>query len=52
MVFHAGDERHGGNYGGGGLMPDNVNFEQMETMGLQIGPFFMVIPISWREEKL
>jgi hypothetical protein len=31
---------------------NNVNLEQMETMGLQIGPFFMVIPISWREEKL
>ncbi len=25
---------------------------QRDTMELQIGPFFMVIPISWREEKL
>jgi len=34
-------------------MPDNKNFEPMETMVLQIGTFFMVIPISsWREEKL
>ena len=33
-------------------MPDNKNFEPMETMGLQIGPFFMVIPISsWREDS-
>ena len=32
---------------------NNVNFEQIETMGLQIGPFFMVIPLtSGREEKL
>ena len=26
--------------------------EQLDSMELQIGPFFMVIPISWREEKL
>ena len=27
--------------------------EQVDTMELQVGPFFMVIPISsWREEKL
>lgn len=32
-------------------MPDNKNFEPMETMGLQIGPFFMVIPISWRDNN-
>ncbi len=30
-------------------MPDNKNFEPMETMGLQIGPFFMVIPISMED---
>lgn len=32
-------------------MPDNVNFEQMETMALQIGPFFMVIPICARRDN-
>ena len=26
--------------------------EQVDSIELQIGPFFMVIPISWREEKL
>ena len=26
--------------------------EQLDSMEVQIGPFFMVIPISWREEKL
>jgi hypothetical protein len=27
--------------------------EQVDSMEFQIGPFFMVIPISsWREEKL
>ena len=26
--------------------------EQLDSLELQIGPFFMVIPISWREEKL
>ena len=33
-------------------MAMNNKSKQMDTMELQIGPFFMVIPISWREEKL
>jgi hypothetical protein len=29
------------------MTEENRNHEQGETFDLQIGPFFMVIPISW-----